>query len=576
MQVAQRGFSLVEVIVASAILVLFFGGLISGVKLMLDLIGHTKAETGARSLALSRMEYIRSLDYDAVGTVGGIPSGTIPQTSTSTLNGIDYTERVLVLYVDRPEDGLEAMDANGVLEDSKRIKVEYTWTIRNEVKRLALVSDMAPKGLETSAGGGSLVVHVFDAAVAPVTGASVRIFNNTIATSTIDVTVNTNSQGRVIIPGVSPGGNYEITVTKTGYSTDQTYPVTTANPNPNPPHVAVASSTITTMYFSIDVLSNLTFRAIGEPVTREFVDELVDSNLVINQTGTSVAGGGLILASSETGYVSSGNAYSTTTAPTSFSAWQSFDWTRDTPTSTTLVVRLYQESGGTFTLVNDTALPGNSAGFTNGPIDISTLATSTYQRLALGTNLTSLDASSTPRLERWTLSYIESEPPVGGIAFGVTGTKTIGIGVFKYQDTITVDSNGTKSVSLEWDAYSVSLDGVSNGYDIKEVRGILPYTLVPNLNTTLTFVLVPHLARTLHLTVTNTDGNPISGVNVRLQKTGYDVSQVTSIYGQVFFDDLSSDGPYTLTVEKTGYEIYSNTFEVTGNLMSRVNLVPII
>ncbi|MCB9818790.1 carboxypeptidase regulatory-like domain-containing protein [Candidatus Nomurabacteria bacterium] len=568
------GFSLVEVVIASAILLLFFGGLLSGVKLMVELIGHSKAETGARSLALSKMEYIRSLNYDAIGTVDGVPSGAIPQTSTSTLNGIDYTERVLVLYVDRPEDGLEGSDENGILEDSKRIKVEYTWEIRGEEKNLSLVTDISPKGMETSSGGGTLIVNVFDSVVEAVDGASVRIYNDALATSTVDVTVSTNVSGRVIVPGVPPGGGYQITVTKSGYSTDQTYDVTVENPDPSPPHVAVASSTITTMYFSIDKLADLTLRAFGEPVVQEFIDEFTSSDLLAQMNNTEVSGGSVSLTSIEGSYYSSGYAYSTTTAPAEFSSWDTFEWSVTTSTSTSASVSLYQESGGVYTLVDDTLLPGNSVGFTSGSVDISHLASSTFPRLALRANLDSSDPLATPLIESWRLGYVESEPPIADLTFDLTGTKTIGSGVLKYQDSTITDADGLSPLSLEWDVYTITVDGATEGYDIKEVSGVLPYTIAPGANTILAFELVPHTTRTLHITVTDQNGLPLSGATVQLSGTGYSETVSASAYGQAFFGDLPLLDSFTVDVSQAGYTSYSGTITVNGNVMTVITLSP--
>lgn len=568
-----RGFTFVEVIVASAIMLLFFSGLISGVKLMIELIGQTKAETGARSLALSKMEYIRSLDYAAIGTVGGIPSGSIPQTSTSTLNNVEYTERVLILYVDRPEDGLESLDENGVLEDSKRVKIEYSWTIKGVEKSLSLISDIAPKGMETTSGGGTLIVKVFDAAVAAVDGATVRLVNTSEPTDPIDITLATNIEGRAIIPGAPARGGYEITVTKNGYSTDGTYSVTAENSNPSPPHVAVASSTISTMTFFIDRLSNVTIESVGDPVTYEFIDDFTNGDLLSSQSGTAVTGSQLVLAGDGFGgYVASGEAYSTTTAPTSFTSWQSFDWNSNTPADTELKVQLYADQGGGRTLIPNSVLSGNEAGFVSGPIDISFLSPDTYPQLSLQASLSTTDASSTPAVSDWKLSYIESEPPISDVTFNVAGTKTIGTDTLKYEEEVVTGPGGSVTVPLEWDSYTVGLNGVAEGYDIKEVRGVLPYLVSPGSDSTLSLVLTPHTDHTLHLTVTDSSGTALPGASVQLTRTGYNETLETSVYGQVFFSDLSGVADYSLSVTKAGYQNYTNTISIDGNIMQKVNL----
>ena len=76
----------------------------AGTRVSLELIANSRANING-SLANDRMEYFRSLPYDDADTVAGIPSGIIPQNSTTTLNGIEFSERVLVEYVDDPADG---------------------------------------------------------------------------------------------------------------------------------------------------------------------------------------------------------------------------------------------------------------------------------------------------------------------------------------------------------------------------------------------------------------------------------------------------------------------------------------
>ena len=567
-----RGFSFVEVIIVSAVTLLFFGGLFSGLRVMLILAGESKAETGARSLALSRMEYIRSLDYEAVGTISGAPEGAIPQHATTTLNGVVYRERVLILFVDRPEDGLAADDENGVLEDGKRVRVEYVWDVRGKEETYVLLSDLAPKGMETSDGGGTLITKILDDTLAPVAGASVHIYNDSDLSDVIDVTTSSNADGRVIVPGLPARGGYELTVTDDGYSTDGTYDLTAENPNPNPPHVSVASSSITTMTFFIDRLSNLTVRAIGEPVTETFTDTFDDGLLIADFSDTTVGGGALTLGSDGAGgYVFDGTAYATTTAPSSFTNWDELTWSANAPADTTYRMHISAESNGTYTLVSDTDLPGNSAGFTTSPVDLSNLSAAMYPRLAPHVSLTTSDASSTPSVDEWHVHYVIAEPPIGNVTFDLAGMKTIGTGVYKYDDEITTDSDGTASVSLEWDTYTIAVDSAAEGYDIKEVYGIVPYVLPPNVTETLTFVLVPHTPNSVHVTVTDTAGAPLSGATVTLDYAGYTETFTTSAYGQVFFADLASASA-TLTVERAGYVSDISTLAIDGTMTVPVQL----
>ena len=143
-----RGSGLLEVVVATALLVIvfvgFFGVLLLGTRLATD----NKAHTGATALALERVEYIRSLDYNSVGTIGGTPAGSIAPSETITLNGVPYTRRTLIVYVDDPKDGTGGGDANGISNDYKRAKVEVSWSGPNGTRSVSIVTNVTPPGIE--------------------------------------------------------------------------------------------------------------------------------------------------------------------------------------------------------------------------------------------------------------------------------------------------------------------------------------------------------------------------------------------------------------------------------------------
>ena len=116
--------SFIEVIVGAALIALVFGGLIAGFQTALMLLADTRSQTGALALANERIEYMRSLPYDSVGTLSGIPSGAIPQNETAVLNVTSFNRRTLVQYVDSPADGVGASDTNCLTADSKRATFE--------------------------------------------------------------------------------------------------------------------------------------------------------------------------------------------------------------------------------------------------------------------------------------------------------------------------------------------------------------------------------------------------------------------------------------------------------------------
>ncbi len=116
--------------------------------------------------------------------------------------------------------------------------------------------------METNTGGGTLSILVFDANGLPVNGASVRIENSGLVPA-VDFTDETSVSGRLNLPGAPESiEGYKITVAKTGYSSDYTTDRTVANPNPTKPHATVLEGQKTEVSFAIDLLSNLTIKAV--------------------------------------------------------------------------------------------------------------------------------------------------------------------------------------------------------------------------------------------------------------------------------------------------------------------------
>lgn len=548
-----RGFTLVELLVTAALVGLVFGGLMISIRLSLVLMGSSKVSTSAVTLADARLEYIRSLAYEDIGTVGGIPNGLIPQNATTSLNGVLYHERVLIQYIDSPDDGLGGADTNGILADYKQARVEYSWADTNGTSTLFLLTDVVPDGIESTDGGGTLTVNVFDAGVLPVAGAEVRVYNNT-TTTTINTIRYTNIAGIATFAGTPAAANYEITVTKPDYSIDKTYSATTSNPSPVTPHVAVLESTVSTMNFQIDELSNLLVRTVGPSVDASFSDSFDDATQVAATIDADVVGGEVVLTGAPGSYPASGSLQSASSTPSVITTWGLVEWNTSIPAGTGITVQLYSVSGTTYTLIPDGDLPGNSVGFTSGTVNIATLSPATYPTLALGALLQSSDPNSTPILYDWSIAYSVSEPSIGNVPLTLTSSKTIGLTpIYKYQESHTTDGDGELQLEdLEWDIYDVVLD--TGAYDISEACANVPYTLNPNVDDTLTLTLVPASTYSLRIHVVDTDGNPVANADVDLSRSGFSASEITSSCGQAFFNaGLASEVDYEVTVQASGY-----------------------
>jgi len=252
----NNGASLIDVIFGVSIMLIIFIGIFGIFKLSVELVSSSKAKTGALALANEQMEFIRSLSYDAVGVSGGIPAGNIEQEEIITLNKTIYTRRTFIQYIDDIKDGLEDEDKNSINADYKLTKVEIKWTIKGIERKFALISNIVPKGVETIEGGGTLTINSINALGVPLSGAEVIIKNNTI-NPIIDLIVFSNDSGKVTLPGAPAAADYEIIVTKDGYSVAKTYDADANNPNPDPGHLTVVEKETTSSTFAIDLLSSM-------------------------------------------------------------------------------------------------------------------------------------------------------------------------------------------------------------------------------------------------------------------------------------------------------------------------------
>lgn len=540
----ESGLSVVDVIVGTALLLTVFLALIGILRASLLLSALAKAKAGATSLANAQMEYLRGLSYDALGTSGGIPSGAVAQNATSTVDGITYGVRTFITYVDDPKDGLGSSDQNGITTDYKVAKVTVSYTVTNAPRSVSLVSNFAPPGIESSTGGGTLSLHVVNAAGTGLGNASVRIFNTAVSPA-IDFTTYSNSSGYAIIGGAATSTEYQIVVSRSGYSSAQTYTRDATNVNPTPGYLTVVKDQTTSATFAIDLLASLTLSSFSPATTTTFRDSFASAANLAAQNATSVSGGALILATDEL----SGSARSVPLSPNALTGWGLLSASLDTPTGTTAVIRVDDGSG---IPVPDSDLPGNSSGFSSFPVSLTSLATSSYPTLSLEALLTSDATSTTPSIYDWSLSHSEAPALLPNVGFTLTGTKTIGTDsnsapIYK---TVIVDStgaSGSKTLSLEWDRYALQL-----GSTTLETCEEPPFGISPGASISTALLIGNTVAHSLPVVVTASSSLPVQGARVVLTKSDYAATVLTSPCGLAFFNGVPS-GTYTATASAPGY-----------------------
>ncbi|MDP2629609.1 MAG: prepilin-type N-terminal cleavage/methylation domain-containing protein, partial [Candidatus Harrisonbacteria bacterium] len=66
----QQGFTLIEILIASAIFLIVAGGIIFSYANVLEIMNKTADRALAITLLERELEIIRSLDYDQVGILG--------------------------------------------------------------------------------------------------------------------------------------------------------------------------------------------------------------------------------------------------------------------------------------------------------------------------------------------------------------------------------------------------------------------------------------------------------------------------------------------------------------------------
>lgn len=561
-----RGMSFMDVIVGTALMLLVFTALVGLLRSSLEIASLAKTRAIATSIAQSQMEYIRSLSYDQVGTVGGIPAGSVAQNATTTLNGINFPVRTFIEYADDPADGTGGADQNGITTDYKLIKITVTYLANGRTQTLDLISRYAPLGLETTTGGGTLKIKAVNAAGAGVAGATVRIVNAS-TNPNIDLTTFSDASGVVFLPGAATSTEYQVYVSKNGYSSAQTYARDATNQNPSPGYLTVVKDQTTTGTFAIDLLSTLTIKTFLPISSSTFVDAFSSDTNVANLTNAVVSGGGIQLASGANGYALSGNAVSVAQAPTYLVRWGIAAATTTVPSGTSIRFHVVDGSGAQ---LPDSAVPGNSAGFLD-TVDLSSVSTSTYPTLALSADLATSATTTTPVLEDWSLSYARGPIPIGNIPFSLTGTKTTGstgggAPIYKTALSTATNSSGTNSLSLEWDAYSLAL----SSYNVVSACGAPPYSLAPGASISSSLMLASSTSNMVLVTVSDTNG-PVAGASVTLSNGGAYTQVVTSdACGSAYFGSLSSD-TYSVTVAKTGY----TTFNATGVSISGHGFYPV-
>ncbi|MDO8529576.1 MAG: prepilin-type N-terminal cleavage/methylation domain-containing protein [bacterium] len=232
---SSAGFTLIEALVTlfifSLIVVTFYSLFTLGMRYIAD----AKNRLGAVSLANEKMEIVRNIKYDDIGTVGGEIEGYISQDENIVENGRRYAARTLVEYVDDPFDGT-GYDDSVWWADYKKVTITISWSGVAGNEEVKLISRFVPPGLEVEhVGDGILSVNIFSdqPGGTGIPNTTVHIVNPETG---LDTAKETDNSGNATFMGSNVSNSiqkYQITATKSDYETVNTmppYPETSYNP----------------------------------------------------------------------------------------------------------------------------------------------------------------------------------------------------------------------------------------------------------------------------------------------------------------------------------------------------------
>ena len=252
----NRGFTLIEVLVGSALCLVVFLGIFGCYQLGLKVLGQSKARIIASAIATEKIEKLRSLPYYQVGIyecreefpecdpiieeqiIPGYPSGLIKKSEQFTRNNIEFTVDSVVEYGINCSDGVgvAGMECPAEADDScpeipcpqdecpndyKKIKIQVAWAGRfgGAVVLDSLVGPTMSEQ-ECQEKGGFLVLSVYNAYGEDVVGFPEIAVENTETSEIKTAVPEDGKQCFVLAPG---SALYKLTIAKPGYTQEQTF-----------------------------------------------------------------------------------------------------------------------------------------------------------------------------------------------------------------------------------------------------------------------------------------------------------------------------------------------------------------
>lgn len=268
----ERGFTIIETVISIGIFVVIFVALIGLFHSVMNVIRNNKAMLAANNIIVEELEIVRGMDYDFVKTDHGFsPPGQLASEKSEVRSGTSFAIITDITFVDDPFDGVTPADTFN--KDYKKVRITVKWKnpITNSEQISTASTNVVPEGREgLDAGFGGMFITVFDLKGDPVSNATINITSTEAGCDLVvhpdatcsPITALTDTNGNLWISNLIPADDYNVVVTKTGYSTDQTYPATALNPLPEKPDLLVIDQKVTEAGFAIDFTGSINMKTV--------------------------------------------------------------------------------------------------------------------------------------------------------------------------------------------------------------------------------------------------------------------------------------------------------------------------
>lgn len=592
----NRGFTLIEVLVATFLISIIFLGIFGGFQLAIKVVAQSRVRMHAVYLASQRIEEIRSLPFSQIQT----------GESAVSIGGALYYVQTLVEEIDDCADGtIEGFDCSGfaVLPDTapndyKRVKVRVSWQ-EYWGGEMSLSTNVAAKGLETGEGKGALRIAVSDSfgqpleiltadQLPPCPANAIRITNQNTGLDQCYGTDINNPGVRLLILNVSVSpDDYKIIINKEGYGSEQTFRTgdiynSKVIANPLRKNPTLSQGQLYPITFIIDKLSNFNIFTLAPWGGDSFFDTFWDESKVSEINNLFITNQTVILSTSSPGiYFDSGYLFSDPVSPSQITEWHQLSWSDFEEMGTDIGYQIFYATSSTWKLVPESDLPGNAAGFDSSPVDLSGLNPNKFSGLKIKTNFWTNDLSKTPILYDWRLSWKDSQATaIANVSFWLRGNKTVGTDqaeqpIYKYLANSNTDFSGQKQLlNLEADNYLFfNFEKNGGALDLNTALSLMPVNLLPG--TTTAVYLYLEAENSLLVKVEDASSTqPVFGATVELSRStsGYFQSQTTDQQGETLFIPLSPASDYSLKVQATDYYEESYIIGIWGREAKYVTL----